>query len=161
MDQSVDHRAVAKTPHAGWRAPLSSDLARPQWSLTRAAGTPVTVGETGCVKSEATEQRTTRVRRRNKNFADSRFTLLRFCGRSGYQTQPFKRVSSSAKNIPRANFLREDLADKDKRRPVVRVRIFFADFEHCGAQRLGFIVLGHETVEQFHQLGGTTVIHIP
>ena len=59
MDHSVDHRAVAKRPMLAGGAVLSSDLARPQWSLTRAAGTPVTVGETGCVKSEPTEQRTT------------------------------------------------------------------------------------------------------
>ena len=92
--------------------------------------------------------------------------------RSGIPTSsgiPYLRVRKFRKNIPaNRNFFwkriyssREDLADEHKRRPVKRMRVFLADFEHRGLQCLSSTLLRHGTVERFHEFRGATIINIP
>src|SRR5436309_13924110 len=79
------------------------------------------------------------------------------------------RVRKFRKNIPaNGNFFwkriyssREDLADEHKRRPIKRMRVFLADFEHRGLQCLSSTLLRHGTVERFHEFRGATIINIP
>ena len=82
---------------------------------------------------------------------------------------PYLRVRKFRKNIPanrnffwkRTYSFREDLADEHKRRPIKRMRVFLADFEHRGLQCLSSTLLRHGTVERFHELRGANIINIP
>src|SRR3989442_15936130 len=82
---------------------------------------------------------------------------------------PYLRVRKFRKNIPaNRNFFwkriyssREDLADEHKRRPIKRMRVLVADFEHLGLQSRSSTLLRHVTVERFHELRGFTITNIP
>src|SRR5437762_5196733 len=100
---------------------------------------------------------------RDSLHAERRDSYMRSSGRSNI------RVSKFRKNIPaNGNFFlkriyssRENLADEHKRRPVKRMRVFVADFEHRGLQCLSSTLLRHGAVERFHELRGATIINIP